>query len=126
MKAFTLVLVLAVCGCHAVEQLSDVSCPDEGTELTYENFGAPFMAEWCTRCHSSDASNRHGAPGGFDFETLAGVRRHPRRIFARAAGDNDSMPPGPNDPPAAAREKLAEWLACGAPALDDATNAEPP
>jgi hypothetical protein len=37
------------------------------------------------------------------------------RIFARAAGDNTSMPPGPDDPPEAERAMLAEWLACGAP-----------
>jgi hypothetical protein len=43
------------------------------------------------------------------------VQRHRTRIFARSAADNDSMPPGPDDPPEAEREKLADWLACGAP-----------
>jgi hypothetical protein len=43
------------------------------------------------------------------------VVRHRERIYIRAAGSNDSMPPGPDDPPRAERDKLAEWLACGAP-----------
>ena len=34
------------------------------------------------------------------------------RIFVRAAATNDSMPPGPDDPPQAERDDLAEWLAC--------------
>ena len=43
------------------------------------------------------------------------VRRFRDRIFARAAIDNDSMPPGPDDPSLQERIMLADWLTCGAP-----------
>jgi hypothetical protein len=35
-------------------------------------------------------------------------------IFARDAIDNDSMTPGPDDPPLQGRIMLVGWLACGA------------
>ena len=36
------------------------------------------------------------------------------RIFANAAADNASMPPGPDGPSRKERDDLADWLACGA------------
>ena len=62
-----------------------------------------------------DAAARHGAPESFRFDSLAQVRAHAARIFVRAAGPNTTMPTGPDDPPADERDRLAEWLACGAP-----------
>lgn len=99
----------------SIAQLEDVACPPEGTTLSYENFGADFMGQWCNRCHQPYARDRHGAPGEYNFDKLHELRRSKERIFARAALDNDSMPPGPDDPPLQQREDLAEWLACGAP-----------
>jgi len=49
------------------------------------------------------------------FDTVAEIREHRESIFAQAAGPNDAMPIGPDDPPRAERDKLATWLACGAP-----------
>ena len=49
------------------------------------------------------------------FSTRAQIFEHKERIFERSAGNNDSMPPGPDDPPIEERDKLAEWLVCGAP-----------
>jgi hypothetical protein len=106
-----LLLVLVAC----VEKplpIEDMPCPTSGTTLTYDNFGAQFMADHCNSCHSSA---RNGAPVGYRFDTLDEVLEHRDRIFIRAAGPNVTMPPGPDDPPSAEREKLAEWLACGAP-----------
>ena len=54
-------------------------------------------------------------PTAFVFDTVEEIRSRKTRMFARAAADNTSMPPGPNDPPVEERELLAEWLACGAP-----------
>ncbi|MFT3923713.1 MAG: hypothetical protein QM778_14370 [Myxococcales bacterium] len=110
--------MLLAAGC-SIAQLDDAECPPNGTSLSYENFGEEFMARWCTRCHQPYAANRHGAPGEFNFDSLRGIRLHADRIFARAALDNDSMPPGPDDPPLSQREDLAEWLACGAPSEDE-------
>ncbi len=107
------VLLLAACGSETT--LDDTPCPSEGTTLTYDGFGRAFLATHCQTCHGQSEADRQGAPSNYDFGTLDSVRSHRSRIFARAAADNVSMPPGPEDPPAAERRKLAEWLACGAP-----------
>jgi mono/diheme cytochrome c family protein len=108
-------LVLALAGCKAETSLEDYPCPPEGTKLTYETFGSEFLANNCQTCHGQSTGDRKGAPSGYDFGTLERARQYRSRIFARAAADNVTMPPGPDDPPVAERAKLAEWLACGAP-----------
>lgn len=116
MRAASLLLLCALAGCApaSTETIDDEPCPP-GSELTYDNFGGPFLDTYCQRCHASAAADRNGAPSSVTFDTVEDVRSHVDRIFARAAGDNTSMPPGPDDPPAAERAMLAEWLACGAP-----------
>lgn len=109
MKYAAWILSLLLVGCRA-QTLDDAACPPAGTELTYENFGAPFFSAWCNHCH--------GGTQGYSsrsFRSHDDVRGDRERIFVVAAGDNVSMPPGPDDPPEAERQKLAEWLACGAP-----------
>jgi uncharacterized membrane protein len=96
-------------------EIDDYPCSSGGTTLTYANFGAAFMGTYCQSCHGSAVEDRQGAPGEFIFDTLEQVQRHKARIFVRSAADNDSMPPGPDDPSEEERTKLAEWLACGAP-----------
>lgn len=105
---------LALVACKATT-LEERTCPPAGTTLTYESFGAPFLAQHCQRCHGASSSDREGAPSSFDFGTKAGVHAHSDRIFVRSAADNTTMPPGPDDPSPEEREKLAEWLSCGAP-----------
>src|SRR3954447_2257246 len=107
-------LSLTLSGC-LFQSLDDVACPTGGTTLTYEIFGNTSFAGYCNRCHSADLGMRDGAPDNFVFATAADVRAHKERIFARSAGPNDSMPPGPDDPPREARDQLSEWLSCGAP-----------
>ncbi len=110
MKALAFLVALA--GCTNALHLADEPCPDGGTQLTYDNFGASFFASYCNRCH---ASAQHGAPSSFQFNTLDQIHAHAARIFERAAGPNTTMPPGSDDPPLDQRDQLAEWLACGAP-----------
>jgi uncharacterized membrane protein len=110
-----LVLMLALAACKSETEIDDYPCPQEGTKLTYASFGASFLGQNCQTCHGQPTDERNGAPPNFDFGTIEDVRKHKDRIFARAAANNTSMPPGPNDPPAEERAKLAEWLACGAP-----------
>lgn len=113
--AVVLVLVLGLGACFSGPTLDDEPCPQGGTTLTYDTFGAPFFATWCERCHAADSANRHGAPHAYTFDTVDQIRSHASRIFERAAATNTSMPPGQDDPPVDDRERLAEWLACGAP-----------
>jgi len=107
---------LALYGCANWTDLEDVSCPPEGTDLTWENFGEGFMLAHCNRCHSVSVDDRQGAPIAYVFDTYEQAYALRDRIFIRAAADNVTMPPGPDDPPLDEREALAEWIACGAPA----------
>ena len=109
-------LLLLLVGCFDDGTTIDqYPCPPGGTQLTYENFGGDFMSRYCERCHAGNSPNRMGAPPDYVFDTHAEVFAARDRIFANAAADNTSMPPGPDDPPKVERDKLAEWLACGAP-----------
>lgn len=87
----------------------------ETSYLTYENFGEPYMLDWCRGCHSSaiPAGMRQRAPAAINFDTLADVRQFKDRIAARAASLDPSMPPA-GGPTEEERTLLAEWLACGA------------
>lgn len=109
-----LALILFVGACKETT-IEDRTCPPGGTKLTYATFGKSFMDTNCQRCHGQVSKDRQGAPGDYDFGSVDDVRVHKSRIFARAAADNTTMPPGPDDPPEADRDKLAEWLSCGAP-----------
>lgn len=108
------VLGIFATACGKETTLDEYSCPPGGTQLTYESFGRDFMAANCQSCHGAPTTERKGAPSGYDFGSQADVQKWKTRIFSRAAADNVTMPPGPDDPPAEARTKLAEWLACGA------------
>jgi uncharacterized membrane protein len=113
MRALAVALV-AACD-PAPVTIDQESCPSGGTTLTYDNFGGEFLQTYCNGCHSAEAGGRHGAPEAYRFDTLDEVHQRAARIFVRAAGPNTTMPPGPDDPPAAQRDQLAEWLVCGAP-----------
>ena len=102
---------LAFSGCGLFPELSGSTCPS-GTDLTLDNFGREFLDKYCNYCHGSSILDRKGAPPAYVFETPAQIEKWAARIYVRAAGPNDSMPPGPDDPPRVERDKLAEWLAC--------------
>jgi hypothetical protein len=109
-SALLIVAILASTALGCWEDMSSYSCPDGGTTLTYENFGQSFFSEWCVSCH--------GGPNGYSsraFTDVDTIRAQAADIFKNAAEDNATMPPGPDGPSKAARDELAEWLACGAP-----------
>jgi uncharacterized membrane protein len=99
---------------------TETECPPTST-LTYANFGEPFMADYCTRCHSSTlaGSERMGAPLFHDFDTLEGIVPVADHIDETAASGpaatNESMPLNGARPTLEEREQLAEWIACGTP-----------
>jgi len=105
---------LVAAGCNTIS-LDQWPCPPGGTTLTYENFGGPYFASYCNSCHSAPDGQRNGAPDDETFGTLADIRAHKDIIFVNAAATNDAMPPGPDAPPLSQRDRLADWLACGAP-----------
>jgi hypothetical protein len=108
-KRLVLATFALLFGCSSAEKIEDHPCP-QGSTLTYANFGQEFFAAYCVRCH--------GGPGGYSsraFTTVESIRASKDRIYVNAAGDNVTMPPGPDDPSEDERKKLADWLACGAP-----------
>ena len=99
--------------------LDERPCP-QGSFLTYENFGGPFMLSYCNTCHSSRllADMRQGSPIDVNFDGIDDIREWAPIIWVRAADQNMNMPPvGPPDDEERAR--LGEWLACGAPTAAD-------
>jgi hypothetical protein len=108
-------LLLWVASCVSFDEIEDYPCPEGGTTLTYQNFGQPLLDRWCNECHNALLEDRQQAPEDVVFDSPLAVREWKERIFIRAALGNDSMPPGANGPSGADRQRLAEWLACGAP-----------
>ncbi len=91
-------------------------CPP-GSLVTWQTFGSGFIDTWCTTCHSKILTGdaRYGAPEGLDFNTYDQVAASQDRIVEQAAlGEPPPMPPagGTTD---AERDRLVEWVACGAP-----------
>lgn len=82
--------------------------------LDYDNFGAPFVINWCRGCHSSAVplTMRQKAPADANFDNLDQVRMWSDRIAMKATGTMPNMPPA-GGPSAEERSLLAEWIACG-------------
>lgn len=130
----TLLLLLTACGADSPDPVAVASAVTPSSGLaggaampidddpcaapgSWTRTGQPFVLTWCTGCHSAGrvGTDRYGAPDGVDLDTLADAVAWQDRILARI-GDG-TMPPG-GGPPAAERERLAVWLACGAPGSD--------
>jgi hypothetical protein len=102
-------------------------CPPENV-LTWRSFGAGFLLTWCTGCHSSALAEeaRQGAPLAVDFDSYALYKPFERLVYERAVTEAHALaldPEAAASPmppaglvPAADRERLAQWIACGSPA----------
>jgi len=79
--------------------------------VTWDNFGAGFVTQYCDACHASTTLDRHDAPDDVTFDTEDEIWSHADRILVRAAGDAPTMPPMggvPDDD----RTLLEIWLTC--------------
>jgi uncharacterized membrane protein len=97
------------------------TCPSSNGP-TAQNFGTQFLQTYCLSCHSASVTGtaRQGAPTDVNFDTLDEVRVHSAHIDSHAAAGpnatNSEMPPANRTQPTQQeREKLGQWLACGAP-----------
>jgi uncharacterized membrane protein len=98
---------------------SGASCPDSSAP-TYGSDGMAFFAKYCTDCHSSASTNRHGAPSDINFDTIDDIRAHADDIDVEAAAGpkatNSAMPEldafVTAEPTQAEREMLGGFLAC--------------
>ena len=113
MRIFLVVLpLLASCDDHLIGVSNDRSNCDRDPPLTYENFGAAFLAEYCTGCHGSlqKESQRSNAPAGVDFDSWAAVLEWSPRISERALGSRDMPPAG--QPGIDELSRFDEWMEC--------------
>lgn len=92
---------------------TDLQCAQ--SFLRYDNFGSPFIINWCRACHSVELppDMRQNTPDNINFDTLDDIRAWSFQI-RRTTGQDDSMPPS-GGPSPAERAMLIEWLRCGAP-----------
>lgn len=102
------ILAAACGGNHA----TGAKCPPNST-LTYDNFGKAFFEANCNRCHS--ANTKGNSPL---YDDVTAIRANAKQIDEQAASGpdstNDAMPQD-GSVSTAEREKLGQWLACGAP-----------
>lgn len=98
--------MLAVGACTTAEStgLEPVSCPT-GSTLTYQNFGATFMANNCAHCH--DAKEKP------TLATQAQIQAHADDILQEAV--YTTAMPEDSAMTLSERSQLGEWIACGAP-----------
>jgi uncharacterized membrane protein len=111
-------LFFSMIACKGQENLEDHACPatDSGSSaITYDNFGKDFFDTYCQSCHGASVTDRNGAPDDVFFDTRDDIWEQREQVFAQSADSNSSMPIGPHGPTDAERQKLADWLACGAP-----------
>ena len=114
------IAALAACTQAELGPPTGATCPPDST-LTYDDFAARFMADYCTACHSSalPPDQRHGAPVLHDFDTLDGIIAVWQHVDETAAAGPDAvntlMPPQDPRPTLDERYQLGEWLACGMP-----------
>ncbi|MFT3922308.1 MAG: hypothetical protein QM778_07220 [Myxococcales bacterium] len=112
---------LASCGSDDLGTgVEEPDCP-KGSTLTYAENIQPFMAEYCTSCHSASVpeSQRDGAPTNLNFDTEAEIIANTTGIIKQAAAGpgfkNTKMPEGDGPKPSNdERKMLGEWLACQA------------
>lgn len=103
MRCLLLVVLLGACTSATSTGIQPVSCPPDST-LTYASFGEELIANHCLECHDHE---------GPTLLTQSSIRQHASEILDNAVY-TDAMPEDA-DMPLMEREKLGEWLACGAP-----------
>jgi len=94
----------------------------EGSTLDYDCFARGFFESYCVRCHASTLTGaaRNGAPPDVNLDSRAAITpaiaaRVDRVAAAGPTRINTFMPlsgPAPSDEE---RDRLGEWIACGAP-----------
>jgi len=122
-RELVLAFVLAACGNDVgqdpiIEDEEEPPPPPvskcDDSFLDHNNFGAPFVANWCRGCHSSAVpmNMRQKAPIDVNFDGEGDLVVWAERIKIRAAAPTGTMPPA-GGPTQEERELLAEWIECG-------------
>jgi uncharacterized membrane protein len=103
-------ILAAACGGPSA---SGAKCPPNSM-LTYDSFGKAFFTANCNRCHSATTKGQSPL-----YDDVTAIRANAKQIDEQAASGPDStneiMPDDGAAVAKAEREKLGQWLACGAP-----------
>lgn len=105
-SAICVALLCSGCTGASSTGIDPMSCPPEGTLLTYVNFGKPLIDRTCVKAGCHD----HRQPV---LTTQSAIQQYTSQILDEAVY-TDAMPES-GDMALAEREQLGEWLACGAP-----------
>ncbi|MEZ4741217.1 MAG: hypothetical protein R3B45_02020 [Bdellovibrionota bacterium] len=99
----------------SVELNSVINC-DEGSSLSYKNFGNAFLLDHCTTCHSSEINNneRLNAPIEMNFDSIELVQIWRANILEVMQKKENSMPPT-YELNQEEKDNFINWLRCGAP-----------
>jgi hypothetical protein len=81
---------------------------------TWATFAQGFFASYCTTCHSSTATNRQGAPAGYNWDDETSVRAH-LAMIRDAVGVGNYMPPIAPTPSCEMRARIVRWIDADAP-----------
>jgi len=105
-------LVMAACGggTDTDGEGNLPACPTGGTTLTYANFGEQFFKDYCLSCHFTGTTVKGAVP----YDSQSAIQDAAEDIYGRAGGTNTNMPQSGTKPTSDERQKLAEWLSCGA------------
>lgn len=103
-------LLALLLACTGADPVDTGPCADAPT-VTWETFGAGFVAENCQSCHASTTANRNGAPESVVFDTVDDVWALRDDVLDAAAVDPPTMPPlgGTTEDD---RALLTIWLTC--------------
>ena len=86
---------------------------DELPVITYDTFGAGFLATYCNGCHSGAVGDRRGAPPSVVFDPREQAASFAARILARREPPPNITPmPPAGGVVAEDDEKLQIWLQC--------------
>jgi len=115
LSRYVLVLPLIVAALASCADGNDTDAPmcSHDPPLTYDDFGKPFMQQFCNGCHSSLVTEeyRNDAPLGVDFDTYQGVLENRIKIRVQTNPEGPIMPPGGGPNPDQYAD-LLEWLNC--------------
>ena len=111
--ALALALLATACG-DKLDPDQPPTC-DPALPVSYAQEVGPVLESYCTRCHSSSAANRRGAPEGVDFDTYAAAAAAAEMANQRVQAG--TMPPSGASPRPDARARclLQAWVDQGLP-----------
>lgn len=105
-------VLFLLCCCNGPDE-TPIECVD-----TWDSWAEGHLRTWCTPCHSSylPEGQRYGAPLGIDFDRYETTLGYAAAIAGVATGPTPTMPPE-GGASAEERQRLADWVTCGAPGV---------